>query len=103
MFDRLTIALMRRLESAIGMMLALMVILVFGNVVHRYGFNSGITTSEEVSRYLFIWLTFIGAVIAMHERARLRADRADLDAGVDADRRRCRHRSGLFRRDVHHQ
>jgi TRAP-type C4-dicarboxylate transport system permease small subunit len=51
-----------------------MVILVFGNVVLRYGFNSGITVSEEVSRYLFIWLTFIGAVIAMHEHAHLGVD-----------------------------
>jgi TRAP-type C4-dicarboxylate transport system permease small subunit len=55
-------------------MLALMVVLVFGNVVLRYGFNSGITISEELSRYLFIWLTFIGAVIALHERAHLGVD-----------------------------
>ena len=65
---------MRRLEGLIGSMLALMVILVFGNVVLRYGFNSGIAISEEVSRYLFIWLTFIGAVIAVHERAHLGVD-----------------------------
>jgi TRAP-type C4-dicarboxylate transport system permease small subunit len=65
---------MRRLEGAIGLMLALMVILVFGNVVLRYGFNSGITISEEVSRYLFIWLTFVGAVVALHEHAHLGVD-----------------------------
>lgn len=74
MFDRLVNSLMRRLEAVIGVILALMVILVFGNVVLRYGFNSGITVSEEVSRYLFIWLTFIGAVIAMHEHAHLGVD-----------------------------
>jgi TRAP-type transport system small permease protein len=74
MFDRLVLALMRRLEALIGVILALMVVLVFGNVVLRYGFNSGITVSEEVSRYLFIWLTFVGAVIAMHEHAHLGVD-----------------------------
>jgi TRAP-type transport system small permease protein len=74
MLDRLTDALMRRLESLIGVMLALMVVLVFGNVVLRYGFNSGIAVSEEVSRYLFIWLTFIGAVIAVHDHAHLGVD-----------------------------
>lgn len=74
MFDRLLNSLMRRLEAVIGLILALMVILVFGNVVLRYGFNSGITVSEEVSRYLFIWLTFIGAVIAIHEHAHLGVD-----------------------------
>jgi len=74
MFDRAVFGLMRRLEGLIGVMLALMVILVFGNVVLRYGFNSGIAVSEEVSRYLFIWLTFIGAVIAVHEGAHLGVD-----------------------------
>ncbi|WP_437125406.1 TRAP transporter small permease subunit, partial [Geobacillus thermoleovorans] len=41
--------------------LAFMCILVFGNVVLRYGFNSGITWSEEMSRFLFIWMSFFGA------------------------------------------
>ncbi|MEO5883317.1 MAG: TRAP transporter small permease subunit, partial [Caldimonas sp.] len=46
-------------------MLATMVVLVFGNVVLRYGFNSGITASEELSRFLFVWLTFMGAVVGL--------------------------------------
>ena len=43
--------------------LALMVILVFGNVVLRYGFNTGITVSEELSRWLFVYVTFLGAIV----------------------------------------
>jgi TRAP-type C4-dicarboxylate transport system permease small subunit len=74
MFDRSLNSLMRRLDALIGMILAVMVVLVFGNVVLRYGFNSGIAVSEEVSRYLFIWLTFIGAVVAVHEHAHLGVD-----------------------------
>ena len=35
--------------------LALMVVLVFGNVVLRYAANSGIAVSEELSRWLFVW------------------------------------------------
>jgi TRAP-type C4-dicarboxylate transport system permease small subunit len=54
--------------------LALMVVLVFGNVVLRYGFNSGITVSEELSRWLFVWLTFIGAIVAMRQHAHLGMD-----------------------------
>ena len=54
--------------------LALMVVLVFGNVVMRYGFNSGITVSEELSRWLFVWLTFLGAIVAMKEGAHLGSD-----------------------------
>jgi TRAP-type C4-dicarboxylate transport system permease small subunit len=54
--------------------LALMVVLVFTNVVMRYAFNSGITVSEELSRWLFVWLTFLGAVVALHERSHLGTD-----------------------------
>lgn len=64
----------RVLELAIAALLAAMVVLVFGNVVARYGFNSGITLSEELSRWMFIWLTFLGAVIALKERGHLGMD-----------------------------
>jgi TRAP-type C4-dicarboxylate transport system permease small subunit len=64
----------RFLEVLIGLALAIMVVLVFGNVVLRYAFNSGITVSEEVSRWLFVWLTFMGAVVALRERAHLGSD-----------------------------
>lgn len=64
----------RALELAMAAALAAMVVLVFGNVVLRYGFNSGITLSEEVSRWLFVWLTFLGAIVAMREHAHLGSD-----------------------------
>ena len=64
----------RFLSVIIAIMLAVMVVLVFGNVVMRYGFNSGITLSEELSRWLFVWLTFLGAVIALNERGHLGTD-----------------------------
>jgi TRAP-type C4-dicarboxylate transport system permease small subunit len=51
-----------------------MVVLVFGNVVLRYAFNSGITVSEELSRWLFVWLTFLGAIVALREHAHLGSD-----------------------------
>ena len=61
-------------NGLIVLFLAIMLVLVFGNVVLRYGFNSGITISEEVSRILFVWLTFLGAVVAMKEHAHLGID-----------------------------
>jgi TRAP-type C4-dicarboxylate transport system permease small subunit len=62
------------LKVLIALFLAIMVVLVFGNVVLRYAFNSGITVSEEVSRWLFVWLTFLGAIVAMREHAHLGVD-----------------------------
>ena len=61
-------------EILLVTMLAVMVVMVFGNVVLRYGFNSGIISSEELSRYLFIWITFLGAIVAMRENAHLGLD-----------------------------
>jgi TRAP-type C4-dicarboxylate transport system permease small subunit len=62
------------LKAAIALFLLLMVMLVFGNVVLRYAFNLGITTSEEVSRMLFVWLTFLGAIVALREHGHLGVD-----------------------------
>jgi TRAP-type C4-dicarboxylate transport system permease small subunit len=54
--------------------LAVMVVLVFGNAVLRklsdYGlvlFGGGIDISEELSRILFVWLTFVGAVVVARD------------------------------------
>ena len=54
--------------------LAAMVVMVFGNVVLRYGFNAGLTISEELSRWLFVWMTFLGALVALRRRAHLGTD-----------------------------
>ncbi len=61
----------RLLSGLMALLLAMMVVLVFGNVVLRYGFNSGIAFSEEVSRWLFVWLTFMGAVVALHSNSHM--------------------------------
>jgi len=54
--------------------LATMVVLVFGNVVLRYGFNQGITVSEELSRWAFVWLTFLGGIVVLRERGHMGVD-----------------------------
>jgi TRAP-type C4-dicarboxylate transport system permease small subunit len=74
MLDRAINRLTGWLEIVIALMLGAMVILVFGNVVLRYGFNSGIGISEEISRYLFVWMIFFGAIIAVREHTHLGVD-----------------------------
>ena len=64
----------RLLEFLVVACLVAMVVMVFGNVVLRYGFNSGISISDEMSRYCFIWLTYIGAMVAMREKGHLGVD-----------------------------
>jgi len=61
-------------EWLLVLALAAMVAMVFGNVVLRYAFDSGITVSEELSRFLFVWLTFLGAVAVMRQGGHLGFD-----------------------------
>jgi TRAP-type C4-dicarboxylate transport system permease small subunit len=65
---------LRAVEALLAALLLAMVLMVFGNVVLRYAFNSGITVSEELARFCFVWLTFIGAVVAMHDGSHLGMD-----------------------------
>ena len=64
----------RLLDALTALFLAIMVVLVFSNVVMRYAFNSGITVSEELSRWFFVWLTFLGAIVAMRKHGHLGTD-----------------------------
>jgi TRAP-type transport system small permease protein len=61
----------RTVELLMALDLALIVVLVFSNVVGRYGFGSGFAGAEEISRLLFVWLVFLGAVLALRRRAHL--------------------------------
>jgi TRAP-type C4-dicarboxylate transport system permease small subunit len=70
MLDRL----FKAVEAVLAMLLLGMVLMVFGNVVLRYAFNSGIVVSEELSRFFFVWLTFIGAIVAMRDGSHLGMD-----------------------------
>ncbi|GAA4726047.1 TRAP transporter small permease [Brevibacillus fulvus] len=64
----------RVLNFCIALCLSFMALLVFGNVVLRYAFNSGITWSEEMSRFLFVWLVFLGAIAALKDKMHLGMD-----------------------------
>jgi TRAP-type C4-dicarboxylate transport system permease small subunit len=62
------------LRAVIALLLAGMVILVFGNVVLRYAANSGIPVSEELARWFFVWLVFLGSIVALRDHAHLGID-----------------------------
>jgi TRAP-type transport system small permease protein len=74
MLQKATDSFCRVLSFFMVIALALMVVMVFGNVVLRYGFNTGITISEELSRWLFVWMTFLGALVAIRSHTHLGTD-----------------------------
>ncbi|MBC2775058.1 TRAP transporter small permease [Rhizobium sp. AQ_MP] len=61
----------RVLEITLILLLSGMAIMVFLNVILRYAFNSGLTVSDELSRYFFVWLTFVGAVVGLREHGHM--------------------------------
>lgn len=72
--QRLLDGLFRGVEALLAALLLAMVVMVLGNVVLRYAFNSGIVASEELSRFCFVWLTFIGAIVAVRDGTHLGMD-----------------------------
>ena len=58
----------------VGVLLVLMVIMVFANVVARYYLDFSLAWSEEVARFMLIWLVFLGAVLAYVEDEHLGLD-----------------------------
>lgn len=65
MFRWLDAALGRIEEVFIALMLCSASVILFANVVARYGFNTGVVWAEEVVRYQIIWLVFIGSSVAV--------------------------------------
>jgi TRAP-type C4-dicarboxylate transport system permease small subunit len=63
-FERVFVRVNRWL---IGFMMPLMSILVITNVVGRYCFGISLGTSEEISTFFMIWITYLATGLAMRE------------------------------------
>jgi len=61
-------------EEILFLMFALMVIVVFLNVILRFVFNYSFPASEEIARYSFIWTVFIGAALALDKNEHIGVD-----------------------------
>ncbi len=55
-------------------LLVVMSLLVIVNVAMRFLLNSSIVFSEEISRFLFIWVVYIGAIIAVRDDSHIYVD-----------------------------
>lgn len=67
MLHRFETGYVRVNQALIGLMMATMFVLVFTNVVTRYGFGFSIAWADEVASFLMIWVTFLGAGLALRE------------------------------------
>ncbi len=64
----------RLIEIILVLCMSVMLVMVFGNVVLRLFFNTGIDLSEEMPRFAFVWMTFLGGIIGLHRRSHLGVD-----------------------------
>ncbi len=67
-------AIQKLVEHLLVLGMSIMGLMVLGNVILRYVFNSGLDVSEEVSRFIFVWLTFLGSIVALKEGVHLGVD-----------------------------
>jgi len=61
-------------ENLLFVLFAVMVVVVFVNVVARYVFDSSIIASEELARYTFVWASFLGAIFVLNEDGHIGVD-----------------------------
>ena len=61
-------------EYLLAVLLALMVLLVFAQVVSRYALHRSLSYTEELVRYFFVWSTFLGAGAALKRGRHLKLD-----------------------------
>lgn len=59
------------IRSLIVLLLMLMVVAVFLQVLFRFFLDQPLAWTEELSRYLLIWITFLGSAYAMSIRAHI--------------------------------
>jgi len=54
---------------AVVILLGMLSVLVFTQVVFRYVIEYGLTWSDEVARYMLVWVTFLGASLGARTKA----------------------------------
>lgn len=59
----------RMLEGILAVIIAILSCIIFINIILRYGFHTSILSIDELSRLLFVWLTFIGAIVAFMDNS----------------------------------
>ena len=72
--DRIDSALAKFEAVAIGSLLIVMSAVAFLQVITRYCFFYSLVWSEELTRYCMIWMTFLGASLAVSKQEHINID-----------------------------
>lgn len=66
--DRIAYGLNAAAEFLLWVLVAAVIVVTFVQVVFRYGLESSLSWSEELARYIFVWIIFIGTSVATRKR-----------------------------------
>lgn len=58
-------------DKVIALLFGVIVCIMFTQVVFRYIFNNSLSWSEELIRFLFVWLTFLGGALAINNKTHI--------------------------------
>lgn len=59
-------------EIVLVSMFAFMVLIIFFQVIMRYAFNNSLSWSEEMGKFLFVWISWLGISIGAREDEHIR-------------------------------
>lgn len=65
---------LRPADMILAAILGVIVIIMFAQVFFRYVLNNSLSWSEEIVRFLFIWLTFLGAALNIRDKWHIGVD-----------------------------
>ena len=58
-------------NNVLFVLMALIIVIMFTQVLFRYIFNQSLSWSEELSKFIFVWMIFIGAAVCIKEKTHL--------------------------------
>ena len=74
MFQKVSDNINKITEVVVMFLMAAISVIIFVQVVARYVFNYSLFWSEEVGRYILIWITFLGASVGVKRLAHIGID-----------------------------
>ena len=67
-------SLVRAIEVAVLAAMGVVSVVVIVEVILRYTLGETLVVTEELSRYLMVWIAFLGSVLLMRERGHIAAE-----------------------------
>jgi TRAP-type C4-dicarboxylate transport system permease small subunit len=55
-------------DRILFILMSLIIVILFAQVLFRYVFNQSLSWSEELAKFIFVWLTFLGAAVCIKDR-----------------------------------